>query len=208
MGNLRIKVMLVDDHSIVRTGLATIINLEDDMAVVCEAADAKEALERFKACLPDVVLMDLRIPGTDGVQVAAELISRHQAKVAMLTTYDDPYDIQRAMAAGAKGYLLKNVSADELVAAIRAIHSGGIHIPTNVASKIAGKMALPDLTEREVEVLRLVVKGRSNKEIASELHFTDHTAKAHLKNILQKLGVADRTEAAVMAVQRGIISLQ
>ena len=201
-----IRVLLVDDHSIVRIGLRGVLDLEPDLAVVAEAEDGAQAVDLFREHRPDVTLMDLRMPGMDGIETTRRIhASFPQARILMLTTYDGDHDIQRALEAGALGYVLKNVTGDELVRAVRTVHSGQRYLPQAVAARLAEGLARPELTPREIEVLKFVVKGLSNKEIGDRLQMSEHTAKTHLKSILAKLGARDRTEAATSALQRGIV---
>jgi DNA-binding NarL/FixJ family response regulator len=205
---LSIRVMLVDDHYMVRMGLRSIIDSEASMSVVAEAEDGSQALIQYRRCQPDVTLMDLRMPHLDGVE-ATRLIRQEfpLARIIMLTTYHGDHDIHRALEAGACGYVLKNVTGDKLVDAIHTVHRGRRHISEDIAVQLAGATPRAELTPREHEVLQNVVQGSSNKEIADKLGVTEHTVKSHLKSILAKLGVRDRTEAATSAIQRGIIRL-
>jgi len=201
-----IRLMLVDDHFLLRQGLQLVLSLKDDLKVVAEAENGREAIEQFRKHRPEITLMDLRLPdmtGTDALRAIRKEFS--EARIVMLTTYDGDEDIHRALGAGAAGYLLKNVPADELIEAIRMVHAGKTCIPVAVAKRLAERDAYKELTERELEVLQLVVKGMSNKEIADVLNFTEFTAKAHVRNILAKLDVADRTEAATLAIIRGLV---
>ena len=201
--------MLVDDHYVVRMGLRAVLDLQPDMAIVAEAEDGAEAVKLFLQHKPDVVLMDLRMPGISGIE-AVERIRKDfpNARILMLTTFDGDEDIYRAMEAGAYGYLLKNAPRSELLAAIRQVHNGKQYLPAGIARSLAERRASEHLTEREVEALELASKGCSNKEIASVLAITEHTAKAHMKHILEKLGVEDRTGAVTLALRRGIIHLE
>ena len=203
-----IRILLVDDHYVIRMGLAAILGLEPDLRVVAEAEDAAGAVSAFREHRPDVTLMDLRMPGGSGVE-ATEAIRREfpEARIIVLTTYDMQEDIHRALQAGARGYVLKKASREELVAAIRHVHAGDRYIPPEVAGRLVERAGAEELSAREVEVLRLAARGLSNKGIAEALEFTEHTAKAHMKRILAKLGAADRTEAVTIALRRGIVSL-
>ena len=204
----QLRLMIVDDHHIVRQGLAALLNTIPDMTVVAEASDGKQALELFREHRPDVSLMDLRMQGGDGVEAIQSIRSEFpQARIIVLTTFDGDEDIFRALQAGARGYLLKGMDTDELVSAIKAVHSGKSRIPAPVAERLAERMSNPVLTEREVDVLRLIVGGNSNKEIASALFISEATVKTHINNLLGKLGVSDRTQAATTALQRGIVHL-
>jgi DNA-binding NarL/FixJ family response regulator len=203
-----IRVLTADDHALVRAGIAAMIANEPDIAVVAEASDGTEAVALYHEHIPDVVLMDLRMPKLDGVSAITAIRTGYpDAHIVALTTYDGDADIHRALSAGACAYLVKDVLVGELIRAIRNAAAGKRLIPTAVASRLAEFTPRIDLTEREVEVLRLVAKGLRNKEISRVIGTTEGTVKVHLKNILQKLGVTDRTEAVTLALQRGIIHL-
>lgn len=205
---MSIRVLTADDHAVVRAGIAAMIGNEPDIAVVAEAGDGAEAVALYHQHMPDVVLMDLRMPKLDGVSAITAIRTDHpDAHIVALTTYDGDADIHRALSAGACAYLVKDVLVGELVRAIRGAAAGKRVIPTAVASRLAEFTPRIDLTEREVGVLRLVAKGLRNKEISRVIGRTEGTVKVHLKNILQKLGVSDRTEAVTLALQRGIIHL-
>lgn len=201
-----IKIMVVEDHHVVRQGLVALLNGVPGMQVVAETADGGMALELFRKHMPDVVLMDLRLPGMSGVEAITHIRSQFpQARIIVLTTYDGDEDIHRALDAGARGYLLKGMSGDELMDAIRAVHSGRSRIPAQVAERLAERMVRPALTDRELGVLREIVSGKSNKEIGKELNISEATVKTHINSILGKLGVTDRTQAVTAAIQRGIV---
>jgi two-component system NarL family response regulator len=203
-----IRIMVVDDHHIVRQGLVALIRTVADMQVVAEASDGVQAIEFFRTHRPDVTLMDLRLPNKNGVDAITEIRREFpDARMIVLTTFDGDEDIYRALQAGAKGYLLKGMNTDELTEAIRAVHAGKSRIPSIVAERLAGRMGGPSLTARELEVLRRIVSGRSNKEIAGDLFISEATVKTHINSILSKLGVNDRTQAATTALQRGIVHL-
>ena len=203
-----IRVLTADDHSVVRAGIAAMIANETDISVVAEAGDGEEALARYSEHHPDVVLMDLRMPKVDGVAAIRAIREADPgARIIALTTYDGDADIHRALSAGACAYLVKDVLVAELVTAIRGAAAGKRVIPAAVASRLAEFTPRVDLTTREVEVLRLVAKGLRNREIARVIGRTEGTVKVHLKNIHEKLGVEDRTEAVTLALQRGIIHL-
>jgi DNA-binding NarL/FixJ family response regulator len=205
---MTIRVLTVDDHPVVRTGIAAMIANEPDMAVVAEAGDGVAAVEKFKTLGPDVVLMDLRMPQLDGVAAIRAIVAANaDARIVALTTYDGDADIYRALDAGACGYLIKDMLGEELIKAIRTVASGKRMIPPAVASRLAEFTPRIDLTAREVEVLRLVAKGLRNKEIARVIGRTEGTVKIHLKHVMQKLGVDDRTEAVTLALQRGSLHL-
>ncbi|MHB1673887.1 MAG: response regulator [Acidobacteriaceae bacterium] len=201
-----IRIMVVEDHHVVREGLVALMNAVPGMEVVAETADGRQALELFRKHLPDVTLMDLRLPGMSGVAAITRIRSQFpQARIIVLTTYDGDEDIHRALDAGARGYLLKGMSGEELMDAIRAVHSGRSRIPAQVAERLAERMVRPALTDRELDVLREIVSGKSNKEIGQELNISEATVKTHINSILGKLGVSDRTQAVTAAIQRGIV---
>jgi DNA-binding NarL/FixJ family response regulator len=200
--------MVVEDHHIVRQGLVALLATIPDMTVVAEAADGKQAIGLFRQHRPDVTLMDLRLPAMSGVEAVEQI--RYEfpmARIIVLTTFDGDEDIYRALQAGARAYLLKGMFGDELMDAIRAVHSGKSRIPAIVAERLAERMGGPSLTERELEVLELIVLGNSNKEIGGELAISEATVKTHINSILDKLGVTDRTQAVRTALQRGIVHL-
>jgi two-component system NarL family response regulator len=201
-----IRILVVDDHHVVRQGLVALLKTVPDIQVVAEAADGVEAIDLYRARKPDVTLMDLRLPTLGGVEAIQRIRSEFPtARIIVLTTYDGDEDIYRALQAGAKGYLLKGMSVDELIAAIHAVHAGKSRIPAPIAEKLAERMGGPELTNRELSVLQLIVRGRSNKEIASDLVISEATVKTHINSLLGKLGVTDRTQAATAAIQRGIV---
>lgn len=208
MSGAPIRVMFVDDHPMLRAGLAVTIEAEPGMLVVAEAATGEDAIELYRQHRPDVVLMDLRLPGMSGVE-AIRAIRRmdSDARIIVLTTFDGDEDIYRSLQAGARGYLLKDMLRKELVDAIRALHSGHSYYSPVVAARLAERLPRQELSARETEVLRLVVEGKSNKQIAAELGLSDGTVRIHLSHIFEKLGVHDRTQAAMQAVQRGIVKL-
>jgi DNA-binding NarL/FixJ family response regulator len=201
-----INILVVEDHNVVRQGLVALINSTQDMAVIAEASNGREAVELFQKHLPDVTVMDLRLPIMTGVE-AITAIRRNcpAARIIVLTTFDGDEDIYRALQAGAKGYLLKDMFGDDLMDAIRCVHAGRSRIPPAVAQRLADRMGGPELTPRELDVLRLIVAGRSNKEIGHDLSISEATVKTHINSLLSKLGVADRTQAATTALQRGIV---
>ena len=202
-----IKILLVDDHPVVREGLRGMLAAEDDLLVVAEAGGAAEAVAAVRAHTPDVVLMDLRMPGGDGVEATARvLVQRPEARVVVLTTYDTDADILRAVEAGAAGYLLKDASRAELAQAIRAAARGETVLAPSVAAKLVSRMRSPvELSRREIEVLRLVARGRTNAEIGRELLISEATVKTHLLRTFGKLEVSDRTAAVTAALERGIL---
>ena len=204
----KIRILVADDHFVVRMGLLGVVNTEPDMEVVGEAADGIQAVELYRKLNPDLVLMDLRMPVKDGIAATTEIKSKHpNARVLMLTTYDGDTDIHRAMQAGAQGYVLKNSTGDKLIPALRAVAAGEKWIPKEIAIRLASRKLFEELTPRELEVLQQMARGLANKEIGDVLGISEHTVKDHLKNILGKLRVADRTEAVTVALQRGIIQL-
>jgi DNA-binding NarL/FixJ family response regulator len=203
-----IRVLVADDHPVVRNGLAGVIAQQPELALVAEAANGRQALERFREHRPDVVLMDLRMPEMDGVAAIEAIRAEFPgARILALTTYEGDVDIHRALEAGARGYLIKDMLLTEVLSAIRAVHRGDRVIPTAVAAKLAEFTPRTDLSAREVEVLQLVARGLSNRDVAGVIGRTDETVKVHLKNIFAKLGVADRTEAVTLAYSRGILHL-
>jgi DNA-binding NarL/FixJ family response regulator len=204
----RIRILIADDHFIVRMGLVALVNTEPDMEVVAEATDGAEAVELFGKCNPDLVLMDLRMPVKDGIEATAEIRrTRSDARVLMLTTFDGDAEIHRALKAGARGYVLKSARQDKLIPALRAVAAGQQWIPKEVASRLAHGKRREVLTPREVEVLQLLASGLANKELGARLDISEHTVKDHLKSIFGKLQVADRTGAVTVAIQRGIIQV-
>jgi two-component system NarL family response regulator len=203
-----IRVLVADDHSIVRQGLVALINRNRDMQVVAQAADGNAAVDQFTRHHPDICLIDLRMPRMDGVEAIRTICQKNpNAKIIVLTTFDDDEDIYRALHYGAKAYLLKDISRQDLIESITAVHNGMTRIPTRVALKLATHVANRDLTTREIEVLRLLSAGLSNKEIASELEVKEGTVKIHVNHLLQKLQASTRTEAARVALKRGLIRI-
>lgn len=204
-----IRVLIVEDHHVVRQGLTALLSVVEGVEVVAEAADGVEAITQFRRHHPDITLIDLRLPRMGGVDVIARLrMESPQARFIVLTTYDGDEDIYRALEAGARAYLLKGMTCEELVATIRMVHAGKSHIPPAIAEKLAERMGTEDLTPRESDVLEQIVHGKSNKEIAAELEISEATVKTHINSLLGKLGVADRTQAATAAIQRGIVPLE
>jgi DNA-binding NarL/FixJ family response regulator len=203
-----IRVMLVDDHPAFRKGMAALITSEPGLEVVAQTGDGREALELYRAKKPDVVLMDLRLPGMGGVEAILAIRKEFpEARVIVLTTFDTDEDIYRAMQSGAKSFLLKDTPEDELAATIRAVHAGEKVLPEKMAKRLADRQQRANLSEREMDVLQFLIKGRSNKEIASSLFVSEDTVKAHLKTLFAKLHVQDRTEAAISAIRQGIVHL-
>ena len=204
----KIRVLVADDHYIVWMGLIALVNTEPDMEVVGEAADGAQALELLGKCNPDLALLDLRMPVKDGIQTASEIRNKFpNAQVLMLTAFDGDKEIYRALQAGARGYVLKSSSGEKLIPALRAVAAGQQWLPKEVAIRLAARKEFEEITPREVQVLQQLAKGFANKEIADVLKISEYTTKDHLKNILAKLRVADRTEAVTAAIHRGIIHL-
>jgi DNA-binding NarL/FixJ family response regulator len=203
-----IRILIVDDHAMLREGVAAILQIESDMELVGEAQDGGQALERFRALRPDVTLMDLKMSGMNGLETITAIRSEFpDARILVLTTYAGDVQAVRALRAGATGYLLKSSLRKELLDAIRDVHRGRRHLHRDVAGEIALHVIDEDLSEREVAVLRLVSVGKANKQIARDLDLSEETVKGHLKTIFSKLDVADRTHAVTVAARRGIIEL-
>lgn len=204
-----LRIMIADDHFVVRMGLAAVVNTQSDMSVIVEATNGKQAVEMYRQHRPDVVLMDVRMPEMDGIEAITAIRKDYpDSRIIVLTTYDGDEDIYRALQAGARAYLLKDSLRDGLIEAIRAVYAGQRRIPAEVANRLAERMNRTELTARELEVLKLIAQGKSNKIIASDLSISEGTVKIHVNNILSKLGVSDRTHAATFALQRGIIHLE
>jgi DNA-binding NarL/FixJ family response regulator len=207
--NNRIRIMIIDDQAIVRQGFVALINTVADMEVIAEGINGQQAIDLYSQHKPHVTLIDLRMPVVGGVEaIAAIRKNAPDARLIVLTTYDGDEDIYRSLQAGARGYLLKDVFFEELETAIRTVHAGGRHIPAAIAMRLAERMASSDLTSREMEVLELIVRGQSNKEIGASLSISEATVKSHVNNILSKLGVTDRTQAVTTALQRGLVHLR
>jgi DNA-binding NarL/FixJ family response regulator len=205
----RISVLSADDHPLVRAGLKALLETEADVAVVAEASNGEEALERYRATQPDVVLLDLRMPVMNGLDAAKAILAEFSdAKIVILTTYEGDEDICRALDAGVKGYLLKDMLRTEIVGAIRTVSDGRRSISPRVAERVAQYMPRVALTARELEVLTAMAEGRTNSQIASAIDRTEGTVKVHVKNILRKLRAADRTQAVTKALRRGFIRLE
>jgi len=204
----RIRVFSVDDHPLLREGIAAIINNQSDMQMVAQAATGSEAIQLFRQHQPDVTLMDLRLPDMSGIDVLIAVRSEFpEARVIMLTTFEGDVDIRRSLEAGARGYMLKNMPPKDLVEVIRQVHAGKKRIPAAVAAQLAEHFGNDALTDREVDVLRQVANGNRNREIGEQLFISEETVKVHIKHIMEKLGASDRTQAVAIAVRRGIIQL-
>ena len=205
----KLRIMLVDDHYLVRMGLASIIALEPDMTVCAEASSGEQAQALFRSQRPDVTLMDLRLPGMSGTDTTQAIRSEYpEARIVMISTYVCDEEIYGALQAGAMAYLVKSVQREELMRAIRKAAAGQRHIPPEVAARLADRVSGSQLSTREIEVLRFLVSGRRNREIASALDIAEGTVKLHVSSILSKLGASDRTEAVTRALQRGIVQLE
>ena len=203
-----IRIFSADDHPLLREGIAAIINNQPDMQMVAQAATGSEAIQMFRQHLPDVTLLDLRLPDMSGIDVLIAIRSEFpEARVVMLTTFEGDVDIRRALEAGARGYVLKNMPPKDLVEVIRQVNKGRKRIPADVAAQLAEYVGEDDLTEREVDVLRHIASGNRNREIGERLFISEETVKVHIKHIMQKLGASDRTQAVAIAVRRGIIQL-
>jgi DNA-binding NarL/FixJ family response regulator len=203
-----IRIFSVDDHPLLREGIAAIINNQPDMQIVAQAATGSEALQMFRQHLPDVTLMDLRLPDMSGIDALIAIRSEFpEARITMLTTFEGDVDIRRALEAGARGYMLKNMPPKELVEVIRQVHKGRKHIPAEVAAHLAEFFGDDALTEREIDVLRHIAGGNRNRDIGERLFISEETVKVHVKHIMEKLAASDRTQAVAIAVRRGIIQL-
>lgn len=208
MGSERIRVFVVEDHAVVRQGLIALLSSASAIEVVGFAKDGREAVDRYTSLMPDVTLMDLQMPVMAGVQAIQQIRQKTPAaRFIVLTTFDGDEDIYRAMQAGARAYLLKGMDMEELVSAIQAVHAGRGRIPSVIAEKLAQRVGSEELSSRELEVLQRIVAGRANKQIATDLHISEATVKSHVNSLLGKLGASDRTHAAMLALQRGIVHL-
>ncbi len=201
-----IRVLIVDDHELIREGLSELLGRCDDISVVAKADSGAKALELFREHTPDVSLIDLRMAPMSGIDTIVSLKKEHpNARIIMLSAFDTDDEIYQGLRAGAASYLLKDVAWEELLGTIRAVHAGEKRVPSHIAAKLADHMSKPELTARQLDTLRLIVAGRSNQEIADQLYITEGTVKAHVKAILSKLGARDRTQAATLAIKRGIV---
>jgi two-component system NarL family response regulator len=204
----RIRILIADDHSVVREGLVSLVRRKSDMVVVAEASNGREAVELWKEHRPDVTLLDLRMPELDGVGAIKEIRELDEnAHIVVLTTYDGDEDIYRAIKAGAKAYLLKDTARDALVETVRRVHAGETYLPPQLAAKLAERVSGQALSPREIDVLQRMAVGKSNKEIGAELFISEGTVKTHIKSIFSKLDVVSRTEAVATATRRGLIQL-
>ena len=207
--NSKIRILVAEDHLVARVGVTAIINCQPDMAVVAEAVNGQQAVERFRKHLPDVTLLDIRMPVMSGLEAATKILAEFpDARLIALTSYSGAEDIRRTLAAGVRAFLTKDVLRNELLKTIRTVNAGKTYLPEALAAALDANRSAPQLSDREIEVLELVARGLPNKQIAYSLSIAETTAKNHVKNILHKLGVQDRTQAATTAIQRGIIHLQ
>ncbi|MGJ5814439.1 response regulator [Paludibaculum fermentans] len=204
----QIRVFSVDDHPLLREGIATIINNQPDMVLVADAASGSEAIQAYRNHLPDVTLMDLRLPDMSGIDAVIAIRTEFpEARIIMLTTFEGDVEIQRALAAGARGYLLKSMPPKELVEVIRQVNAGKKRLPAEVAAQLAEHLSDEALTDREIDVLRHLAGGNRNRDIAELLRISEETVKVHVKHLMEKLGASDRTQAVAIAVRRGVIQL-
>ena len=203
-----IRVFSVDDHPLINEGIAALIGSQADMQLMAQATSGSDAIEKFRGHRPDVTLMDLRLPDMSGIDTMMAIRSEFSdARIIMLTTFEGDVEIQRALGAGARGYVLKSMHPKELVGVIRQVHAGKKRIPSEVAARLAEHLGEEDLTSREMEVLRHAAEGNRNRDIGAKLFISEETVKVHIKHIMEKLGASDRTQAVAVALRRGIIEL-
>jgi DNA-binding NarL/FixJ family response regulator len=204
----RIRVLTVDDHPLMRAGIAAVVNSQEDMVIVAQAAGGREGIQLFREHRPDITLMDLRMPDLSGIDAVSAILAEFPAaRIVMLTTFEGDVEIQRSLAAGARGYVLKNMPPKELVDVVRQVHAGKKRIPQEIAAQLAEHIADEQLTAREIDVLQHVAAGNRNRDIAELLSISEETVKVHVKHIMEKLGANDRTAAVAIALRRGIIQL-